>query len=348
MWRNIESIIFLSLPNYRYVILYMTTTIGILHTRCMKKLNNLRAIYTYMQKPTHILDDLREEYMITVVDIINTYNTDQNDGSVLWLEYMARISSNNLFGQIDRMINDISDQVSVHDEYIGKLLHECDNAKTDEVIIKQPTAHCIDCGSTHGGQCTHDRTDGSGTVQTPQRKRHGSYDRGRHCRVALKKILTEITFSLPLNEERRIRDWFRQYPNNDITKVSCKTLRLTLRDTKLTKYNMYIPYILKILTGHTPLRISQEEQDMICKRAEAAFMILKDPYGNMPFYQYLVYKVVDLLYSSDVSRRDSILSCIHLQRKETTVKNDSKWRRACSLLTADEFYIYHATVLSAI
>ncbi len=326
----------------------MTTTIGILHARCMKKLTNLHIIYTNLNKSTAALDELRDEYMITVVDIINTYNTDQNDGSVLWLEYMARISSNNLFGQIDRMINEVSDHISNSDEYLCKLLLECDNAKTDEVIIKQPIVQCADCCMAHAGRCVNDRSDGVCSVPTSHRKRHGSYDRGRHCRVALKKILTEITFSLPSAEERRIRDWFRQYPNNDITKVSCKTLRLALRDTRLTKYNMYIPYIRKILTGNTPLRISQEEQDIICKRAEAAFMILKDPYGNMPFYQYLVYKVVDLLYANDKARHDSILSCIHLQRKETTVKNDSKWRRACNLLNSDNFYIYCPTVLSAI
>lgn len=315
----------------------------------MKKFNNLFIIYNHIQKDDTILQDLREEYMITVVDIINTYTTDQNNGSVLWMEYMARVSSNNLFGQIDRLIDDISEYIPVGDDYLNKLLSECDNAKTDEVIIKQPITHCTECSMVHAGNCHSDSADGAPSGSSAHRKRHGSYDRGRHCRVALKKILTEITFALPADEERRIRDWFRQYPNNDILHVTCKTLRLCMRDIRLTKYNMYIPYIRKILTGNTPVRIPQDEQDTICKRAEAAFMILKDPYGNMPFYQYLVYKVVDLLYADESNRRDSILSCIHLQRKETTVKNDSKWRRACELLVSqDTFYKYRATVLSAI
>ena len=326
----------------------MATTIGILHSRCIKKFNNANTICDRLDIPSTraALVELREEYMLTVVDIINTYTTGNNDGSALWAEYMSRVSSNNIFGQLDRIIEDIAENAK-NDDTVLKLLLECDNAKTDEIIIQPPTLDCPDCGTYHAGRCVCERTDRSQPSTTVLRKRHGSYDRGRHCRVALKKILTEITFVLPPADEQRIADWFRRYPNNNMAGVSCKTLRLCMRDTRLTKYNMFIPYIRKLLTGATPLRISQDEQDTICKRAEAAFMILKDPYGNMPFYQYLVYKVVELLYADDHIRRESILSCIHLQRKETTVKNDAKWRRACQMLQ-DPFYTYKATSLGNI
>ena len=53
---------------------------------------------------------------------------------------------------------------------------------------------------------------------------------------------------------------------------------------------------------------------------------------NSPYHPFFIYKIIEQLLKGDenIARKTEILSCIHLQSRETLIRGDLIWKQICS------------------
>ena len=170
--------------------------------------------------------------------------------------------------------------------------------------------------------------------QEGQRTKHGRYDSIKHAKLWTDRIQakesTEIPETIINTLKRRIRR-----DNIWIERIDCETIRSYLKQLKLTLYNNHIPLIRKIITGKEPPQFTDHELRLLYMHFSTAIQIFNKIKGveksNCPYHPYFIYKIVEQLLNkpSDLERRKDILSCIHLQSRETLIENDKLWFMIC-------------------
>lgn len=126
--------------------------------------------------------------------------------------------------------------------------------------------------------------------------------------------------------------------------LTCASLRkiLKVKDSSgknLTKYNNSVVLLRKMITGEQPALLTQDEINMTryqFQRAIDTFNSIRGPNDSASCHSYLIYKILEFILptstTEDVNRRRSILSTIHKQSRDTTMKNDIMWKRICDIL----------------
>ncbi len=54
--------------------------------------------------------------------------------------------------------------------------------------------------------------------------------------------------------------------------------------------------------------------------------IKPDNKTNVSYHPYFIYKIIEHMMRNNKRRRNGILSCIHLQSRETLIDNDKMWK----------------------
>ena len=131
-------------------------------------------------------------------------------------------------------------------------------------------------------------------------------------------------------------DWLktvRQYiAQNNICEFNLETLRKILKHLKLSEYCKYTSYLIVELTGVWPPNISKE----YLLRAHSLFKLVikarekireENPsFGsNNPQYQYLIYKIFDVILPPDDKENRRIFHFIHLPGESTLKKRNKEW-----------------------
>lgn len=120
-------------------------------------------------------------------------------------------------------------------------------------------------------------------------------------------------------------------------------MREYLKSTKLTKYNNYVVYLVYKYTGRKPRRISPEDYREMSTKFNLAMEIyskLNDEHGNRPYYPHTIYKLIEHKFKK---KYQEILDAIHLQSRETTVKNDNSWKMICEWNEGELGIKFHKT-----
>ena len=171
--------------------------------------------------------------------------------------------------------------------------------------------------------------------QDGQRIKHGTYDPAKHCRFWVDRIQARENTEIP---EPIIKDIKKCITNDRIKvkeQITCSQIRIYLQKTHNSKYNEHIPLIRKIITGITPVQLTDDELQLIYFYFDMIIHIFDEikPQGksNCPYHPYFIYKIIEqiLTKETDRIRRYSILSCIHLQSRETLISNDLIWHPIC-------------------
>ena len=171
------------------------------------------------------------------------------------------------------------------------------------------------------------------------RSGHGRYDTNKHCKATLDKIQARERVQIPQNVIDRVK---RHITKNRIMNahITCASMRRYLKTLGLSKYNEHIPLLWSIITGNQLVQLTEDEQTTFYSSFAQIIQIYNvvKPAGksNCPYYPYFIYKILELQLSTARNRRRKrkILSCIHLQSRETLIENDRIWRRIVKVMQA--------------
>lgn len=171
--------------------------------------------------------------------------------------------------------------------------------------------------------------------QEGHRTKHGTYDPSKHCRFWVERIQARETTEIPesvLNSIKKIIIRDKIYNKNHIT---CIQIRKYLRQTHNSKYNEHIPLIRKLITGISPSQLTDHEIQLVhiyFDKVIRLFDELKPPEKtNCPYHPFFIYKIIEQIIKNPIHRvrKCKILSCIHLQSRETLIENDRIWKPIC-------------------
>ncbi len=211
----------------------------------------------------------------------------------------------------------------------------CEDCDRDMKLIPLSSEMvCVSCGKTEIL---------SGTVfeyeqlyyQEGQRTKHGSYDPSKHCKFWIERIQARESKAIPDSIINAIKACIRRNNVKNIDDITCEEIRKYLRQTKNTSYNEHVPLIRKIITGVTPPQLSDREVQLIILIFSKAIKIYDEikptDKTNVMYHPYLIYKIIEhILKVPNMRRRkNAILSCIHLQSRETLIENDNIWKKVC-------------------
>lgn len=175
--------------------------------------------------------------------------------------------------------------------------------------------------------------DDQGSGQESCKKKKSRYDPAKHCKYWLNCIHGEEK----INEDKlravvhKLVNRLRQDGQIPGT-MTCEMYRCYLKEIGETKFNDHIPRIRKEISGIEPKRLTENEKKMVPILFRNIVRIFNKimPHikevdkPNCPYHPYFIYKIIENLLSdpSNKKRKEEILSCIHLQGRETMIEND--------------------------
>ena len=180
-------------------------------------------------------------------------------------------------------------------------------------------------------------------LQDGKRTKHCNYDPCKHCKIWIEKIQARESVDIPASIINDIREQIYQEGILNKSDISCEHIRKYLRLMNQSMYYNHVPLIRKLLTGIEPPQLTDEEQHMIVsyfnKIARIYDKIKSNKNPNLRYHPYFIYKIIEhiLRETHQKRRRQEILSCIHLQSRETLIEHDRIWKQICEKIPEIEY-----------
>ena len=244
---------------------------------------------------------------------------------------------NNIYSHIKQFEN------SSIDKNIKEVVYKMCNCSTKMYIDSASSMLvCKECGATKElfGTVFEDE---QFYFQEGQRSKHGTYDPSKHCRFWVERIQARENTDIDPVVIKNIKECIKLDKIKNKNYISCILIRKYLRQTNNTKYNEHVPLIRKLITGITPPQLTDYEMQLIHIYFDKVIHIfdeIKPPKKtNCPYHPYFIYKIIEqiLKKQTDYKRKIQILSCIHLQSRETLVSNDLIWKPICGRIDDFEY-----------
>lgn len=317
------------------------------------------------------VEEINHNYITSTVQIIKDYCLTKEsygpDAEIhrkqLYTQYIKAFHSNNIIGDLKRIYTfckklerayklEESTQITellrryeyttVDEMYDDKNSNICTACKSPYEIEEKTSEFTCKCGHVekmHGVVFEDDQF----FYQEGQRTKHGRYDPTKHCRFWVDRIQAKENTEIP----ERIINAIKKCIRRDklwIDNVTCESIRGYLKQIKITtKYNTHIPLIRKIITGKEPPQFTDYELKLIFMYFSLVTQIFNRikpaDKSNSPYHPYFIYKIVEQIMKkpSDAKRKQDILSCIHLQSRDTLIENDRMWESICSHIEEFKF-----------
>jgi hypothetical protein len=210
----------------------------------------------------------------------------------------------------------------------------CQDCKVKmKIVSSESSLLCPDCGNVKHlyGTVFEDK---QFYYQEGQRTKHGSYDPSKHCKFWVEAIQARENKEIPHHIIQTVKKYIVDNRIYNINNISCFAIRKILSRTRNSKYNEHIPLIRKMITGISPPQLTDNELQLINLYFDKVIKIFNRTKPsdkiNCPHHPYFIYKIIEhILKKSQPERLYNILSCIHLQSRDTLIKNDKIWKDIC-------------------
>ena len=293
------------------------------------------ANYQTLIKKENIIDRVNRYYN-SLKNIINSITKSSNNFIEPDMTNIKTIFSTYENSTITRSVSNIS-------------YNKCNKCSREmKIIASLSEMICTYCGITEN-LCGTIFEDEQYYYQEGQRTKHGSYDPSKHCRFWIERIQAKETKDIPESVLDGVRRCIRHNKIRNFDDITCKDLREYLRQTRNSTYNEHIPLIRKIITGITPAQLTDQESQLISiyfdKVTRIYDRIKPASKNNVSYHPYFIYKIIEHIlkvkspndYRNSKKRISNILSCIHLQARETLIENDKTWKQICSMIDEIEY-----------
>jgi len=315
------------------------------------------------------LDKIEENYNLSIVTVFSDYYSDAKKEEAATREYYKIISRENVVIAINNIINKLQRITSAahhaNQEDVSKLLYIAKKMHIESSLEVNDYEVCKKCGSRmivmpelselhcENAYCGKIKVmfgvvfrDDQFYPQEGQKTKHGRYDTSRHYKFWIERLqaLEAKTFEpedLAKIEYVINRDGYKKY------ELNCKLIRRILKDPCVNKtdLNDHTPLLVKTLGGRAPPVLDFHENRIISIRFNKV-MVLYDVVnpdgGNKPYYPYFLYKLIEDYFRNDAEKL-RFLDYIHLQSRETVIKNDKYYEKIAKLATKEDGIVYTPT-----
>lgn len=311
-----------------------------------------------------LISEINHNYIMSTINVIKDYYLAKESvgpnaeliKKQLYNQYIKAFHSINITGDLKRIYTyckklervyklDDSQQISellrkydytsVDESYDDKNSNICPTCKIPYEIEEKTSEFTCNCGHVekmHGVVFEDEQF----FYQEGQRTKHGRYDPTKHCRFWVDRIQAKENTEIPEKVINAIKKCIRR-DQLWIDNITCESIRGYLKQLKITtKYNTHVPLIRKIITGKEPPQFTDYELKLIFMYFGLVIQIFNriktTGKSNCPYHPYFIYKIVEQIIKNpaDVKRRADILSCIHLQSRDTLIENDRIWKLICT------------------
>lgn len=222
----------------------------------------------------------------------------------------------------------------------------CDCGYKMNIVPEISELHCSNpsCGKTTTIVGTVFKYEQSSYSESNRNKYNG-YDPSQHYKIWMDRILGNETKTISEDDIKKI-EFIINRDKWDLSTLTCKDIRRILKDSKVkAQYlNDHTPYLLRRLTGKCPPRLSLHDERKLSYRFDKAMHFYDQivTKGKKPYYPYFIYKLIEHEFKDDKDKL-RLLDNIHLQSRETVVKNDRCWKIICELADDEEDFVYKPT-----
>ena len=124
-------------------------------------------------------------------------------------------------------------------------------------------------------------------------------------------------------------------------------MRDVLKDPKVraTALNDHAPLLVKLHGGPSPHVLSFHDYRTLSVRFNRAMELHDELFpggGNKPYYPYFIYKIIEREFQGDPVKL-RLLNSIHLQSRDTVMKNDKTWEQICARSEPSDNFVYKST-----
>lgn len=183
--------------------------------------------------------------------------------------------------------------------------------------------------------------------QDGQKTKHGGYDTSRHYRFWIERIQGAENKTFEQDQLDKIEYVLNRdkYNKNILT---CENIRTILKDSSvnLTTLNNHATLLVKIFGGQAPPKLTFQENRLVAIRFNKAmglYDIVVPSGGNKPYYPYFIYKIIEHEFRNNPEKL-RLLDFIHLQSRETVIKNDKIYEQMCELADDEDGLVYTPTI----
>ncbi len=182
--------------------------------------------------------------------------------------------------------------------------------------------------------------------QEGQKTKHGGYDPARHYRVWIERLQARESKVFSDSVLKKI-EYVLNRDNYDRKTLSCENMREILKDSKVAATSLYdhAPLLVKMFGGPSPPALSFHEYKTLSTRfskAMSLYDVVNPDSNNKPYYPYFIYKIIEHEFRYDPDKL-RLLDSIHLQSRETVIKNDKSYEQMCRLAHPDDGLVYTPT-----
>lgn len=182
--------------------------------------------------------------------------------------------------------------------------------------------------------------------QEGQKTKHGGYDTSRHYRFWIERIQALETKSFDDADLAKI-EYVLKRDQYDRRTLTCEQMREILKDPKVacTHLNDHASLLVKTFGGPPPPQLDFQENKLTSIRFNKTmrlYDIINPAGGNKPYYPYFIYKILEDMFKNNPEKL-RILEYIHLQSRETVIKNDKYYEQICTLADPQDGLVYCAT-----
>lgn len=307
------------------------------------------------------LDEVISLYQIGSIELLkNYYKAQEEDAkSKHYQKFISYINGENISSRIKKIymsckrirklyeINDIEissafksyDYTSLDIDYISKNSSNCQCGSHYAIESKTGEQICNKCGHTeklYGVVFEDDQF----FYQEGQRTKHGKYDPTKHCKFWVDRIQAKESTEIPEDIIKKIKTNIKR-DKLWLESITCNDIRKYLKEINRTDFNSHVSLIRKIITKTEPPQFSEQELTSIYMYFSRIMQIHNrnkieennnnNTNSNSPYHPFFVYKIVEQILNKpeQKNRCKEILSSIHLQSRDTLIKNDRIWYSVC-------------------
>lgn len=218
----------------------------------------------------------------------------------------------------------------------------CECGSIMQVMVSSSEMVCDNCGYTYELKGTV-FDDNQFYSQEGTRYKHAGYEPSKHCKCWLERIQAKETNTITPDQIDKIEQCIKRDGITNKRRINIQQLRKYLKDSQLTELNEHVSLIRKLITGINPPQLTFAESNDITnsfsKAVKAYNLIRPSGKSNIPFYPYLLLKLIEM-HVVDFYKRKDLLSFIHIQSPQTLIQNDRVWMKICTKVPT---FVYQPT-----
>lgn len=332
----------------------MTTSIEASYNKFISKLHSLRDL-ARADTIMRVLDNLRTDFDLAVCPILATYYNGGNESEATD-EFRRIVCIENFAARYNDILNDAKILFPVNSKRFDAMkLVDILTRRNYDYEICACGERLITCTESSEMKCTGCGqlikvigtifTDEVPTVESKKIK-HGSYDTSRHYRYWMERLRGMEARSFSQRELKKINTAIER-DKLVKRKLSCEQMRAILKDptVNMATANDHAVLLLILCGGEPPPQLTHDE----IRLASIKFNKIMKYYesvnpdgGNKPYYPYFIYKIFEGMFAGNQEKL-RFLRYIHMQSRETTMKNDKIFAEICRIATPEDGLEYRPT-----